>query len=116
MSADASGILDTRNTIRTPNFDGSDANWESWRAKFETYAGLAKRTLLQNSKSFIRHDGLDDNSLLTIKTDSCPAHHESARAKLCLWSRWLLDVMALKHGECSRKSTRAKVEIAHQRS
>ena len=49
MSADASGILDTRNTIRTPIFDGSDTNWERRRAKFETYAGLAKRTLLQNN-------------------------------------------------------------------
>ena len=72
MSADASGILDTRSTIGTPNFDRSDANWESWRVKFEAYADPANKGTHLNAAAeqslFIRHDGLDDNSLLISKT------------------------------------------------
>ena len=42
------GILDTRNTIGVPIFEGTDANWESWRVKFEAYADLAGMGTLQN--------------------------------------------------------------------
>ena len=41
MAAEASGILDTGNTSGIPNFDGTDANWGSWRVQFEAYAHLA---------------------------------------------------------------------------
>ena len=42
MPAEAGGILHTRNTIGITNLDGTDANWENWRVKFEASAGLAK--------------------------------------------------------------------------
>ena len=35
MTAEAGGILDTRNAIGVPIFDGTDAKWESWRVKVE---------------------------------------------------------------------------------
>ena len=72
MSADAGGFLDTRNTTGTPNFNRSYANWESWRVKFEAYADLANKGTHLNAaaeqSSFIRHDDLDDNSLLISQT------------------------------------------------
>ena len=40
MVAETGGILDTRNTIGVPNFDGTDANWESWRVKVRGVCGL----------------------------------------------------------------------------
>ena len=36
----AASVIDTRNTISVPTFDGSDANWDAWRTKFEAYADL----------------------------------------------------------------------------
>ena len=42
MTPEAGGILDTRNTIGVPIFDGTDANWERWRVKFEASADWAK--------------------------------------------------------------------------
>ena len=41
VAAEAGGIFNTRNTIDIPNFDGTDANSESWWVKFEAYADLA---------------------------------------------------------------------------
>ena len=41
VTAEAGGILDTRNTIGVPIYDGADAKWESWRVKFEALADLA---------------------------------------------------------------------------
>ena len=60
MSAEASGILDTGNTIGIPNFDGSHANWDSRRVKFEAYADLANRgthlDVAAETSTFIRHN------------------------------------------------------------
>ena len=39
--AEERGILDTRNTIGIPTFDGTDGAWDAWRTKFEAYADLA---------------------------------------------------------------------------
>ena len=65
-------ILDTTNTIGIPNFDGSDANWEGWRVKFEAYAALANvgthLDVAAKKSSFI--------SLLVSKNGSCLAFHE----------------------------------------
>ena len=72
MSVEAGGILDTRNAIGIPNFDGSDANLESWRVRFGASADVANmgrtQTLLQNSHHSSDTHGLDDNSLLMSKT------------------------------------------------
>ena len=83
MSGEAGGILDTTNTIGIQNFDVSDANWKGWRVKFEAYADLANMVThldaAAEQSSFIRHDGVDDNSLLVSKNASCLAHHEVRR-------------------------------------
>ena len=62
MTAEAGGILDIRNTTGVPIFDGTDANWESWRVKFEAYADLA------NMEARLTHGGLDANSVTISKT------------------------------------------------
>ena len=64
-----------------------------------------------DQSSFIQHDGLDDNNLMISKTIDA-----AARAKRCPWSHKFLDDMDLRLGECSRKNTRVKVEIALQRA
>ena len=82
MTAEAGGIQDTRNTIGAPNFDGTDANWESWRVKFAACADLANMgahlDVVAEQTSFITHDGLDANSV-TISKSSRLAHPEVRR-------------------------------------
>ena len=72
MTAEAGGIMDSRNTIGVPIFDGTDADWESWRVKFEAYADLANMgahlDVPAEQTSFITHDGLDANSATISKT------------------------------------------------
>ena len=97
MSADAGGILDIKNTTGISNFDSSDANWESWRMRFEAQAGLANMVthldVAAEQSFFVRHDGLYDNSLLISNTV-----HALLITKCEGKSRWLLNVRALKHG------------------
>ena len=72
MAAEAGGILNTRNTIGFPNFDGTDANWEGWRVKFEASADLsgmgAQLDAAAEPPAFIKHKSLDANSLLASRT------------------------------------------------
>ena len=62
MSVEAGGILDTRNAIGIPNFDGSDANLESWRVRFGASADVANMgthpDVAAEESSFIRHPWL----------------------------------------------------------
>ena len=71
LTAEAGGILDTRNTIGVPIFDCTDANWESWRVKFEACADLANvgsnLDVASAQTSIITHDGLDVNSVAMSK-------------------------------------------------
>ena len=63
MAAEAGGILDIRNIIGIPNFDDTDATWESWRAKFEACADMAGMgahlDVAAEQTAFIKHDGPD---------------------------------------------------------
>ena len=72
MTVEAGDILGTNNTIGVPNFDGTDANWERWRVQFEAYADLAQMgahlDVAAEQTSFIKHDGLDANSLTMNRT------------------------------------------------
>ena len=65
--------------------------------------------------SFVRHDGLDDNSLLISNTV-----HALLITKCEGKALSLISLVPRRHGfeawRSSRKSTRAKVEIAQQRS
>ena len=64
--------------------------------------------------SFITHDGLDDNSLSKSRTVDAVLITR-CDGKVLSRFPWFHDVMALRSGECSKKSTRAQVEIAQQR-
>ena len=54
-----------------PNFDGTDAGWESWRVKFQAYADLADigahLEVAAEQTSFIKHEGLDAHILLVSR-------------------------------------------------
>ena len=80
MTAEAGGTLGTRNTVGVPNFDGSDANWESWQVKFKAYADLANMgahlDVAAEPTSFIKHDGLGRNQFDNKRNSSRLAHHE----------------------------------------
>ena len=72
LTADAGSILDTRNTIGVPIFDGTDANCEGWRVTLEACADLANMgshlDVAAEQTSFITHDCLDANSVTITKT------------------------------------------------
>ena len=72
MAAEAGGILDTRNTSGIQNFDGTDANWESWRVKFAAYAYLAGvgafLDVAAEQTAFIMKQGLDAAVVLVSKS------------------------------------------------
>ena len=72
MTAEVGGILDTRNTMGVQIFDGTDANWESWRVDFEAFADLANMgahlDVAAEQTSFITHVGLDANSVTISRT------------------------------------------------
>ena len=108
----------TRNTIDIPNFDGTDANSESWRVKFEAYADLAcmgaHLHVAAEQTAFIEHEGLDANRLLVSGKDRALFSTSCEGKAFFLWL--VLRLWGLRHGECSRKSMGAKVEIAQQRS
>ena len=109
MSVQAGGILDTRNTL-----------WNYRISTVQTQTGnVGERSLRRNvaaeQSSFIRHDGVDDYSLLISKRVRALLIPRSEGKTLSLVSL-VLDDMALGHGECPRKSTKAKVKIVPQRS
>ena len=87
--------------------------------KFEAYADLANMgthlDVAAEQSSFIRHDGLDDKSLLISKT-----FHALLITKCEGKALSLISLVPRRCGfeawHSSKKSTRAKVEIAQQRS
>ena len=107
MTAAAGGILDKRNTIGAPIFDGPDANWESWRVKFEAHGDLAnmraRLDVAAEQTSFITHDGLDTNSVTISKTVHVLVSLVPRRFGLAAWRVF-------------KEGCEGKVEIGQRRS
>ena len=74
MAAEADGVLDARHRIGIPNLNDADANWESWRVKFEAHADLAgmMSAHLDNvteQTAFVTKEDLDAAAVLVSRTD-----------------------------------------------
>ena len=71
-AAGAGSILDTRNTIGVQSFDGTAANWESCRMKYDASPDLARMgahlDLAAEQTAFIMGEGLEAPSMLVSKT------------------------------------------------
>ena len=117
MAAEAGGILDTRNPISILNFQGIDANWESWRVIVEAYAALtnmgSRRGVAAEQTSFTTHEGLDAGSVTVGGAVHAFTKCEGKALSLVSLVPRRLD---WKRGESSRKSMRVKVEVGQQRS
>ena len=108
--------LDSRNTVGVANFDGADGNWESWRVKFEAHADpadMAHLDVVAEQSSFIRHDGLDDNSLLISRTVRALLITICDGKAFCPWSHCFHDVMALRHLRVAQRRVRGQGWNSH---